>query len=79
MKNFKKAVAQKNQVKKSPKCVEKRNGFVARIFSLLFWSWFEVCAYGFKQANMGFFEVAVGSRAEDFLKTYGSFNHGLTP
>ncbi len=28
---------------------------------------------------MGFLEVAVGSRAEDFLKTYGCLNHGLSP
>jgi len=41
--------------------------------------WFEVGACGFKQAYMGFLEVAVGSRAEDFLKTYGDFNHGWSP
>jgi hypothetical protein len=28
---------------------------------------------------MGFLEVAVGSRAEDFLKTYGGFNHAWSP
>ena len=28
---------------------------------------------------MGFLEVAVGSRVEDFLKTYGCLNHGLSP
>jgi len=41
--------------------------------------WFEVCACGFKQTHIGFLEVAVGSRAEDFLETYGSFNHGWSP
>jgi len=41
--------------------------------------WFEVCARGFKQAHMGFLEVAVGSRPEDFLKTRSGFNHGWSP
>jgi len=41
--------------------------------------WFEVGACGFKQADMGFLEVAVGSRAEDSLKTEGGFNQGWSP
>jgi len=41
--------------------------------------WFEVCACGFKQAHLSFLEVAVGSRAEDFLKTEGGFNHAWSP
>jgi len=41
--------------------------------------WFEVGACGFKQAYVGFFEVAVGSGAEDFLETYGGLDHALSP
>jgi hypothetical protein len=50
-----------------------------RFFSSLFLDWFEVCACGFKQADVDFLEVTVGSGAEDFLKTEGSFNHVLSP